>query len=287
MQSVAFNWPSGRRRYLLHGANPSGPPRPLVVMLHGTGGSAEFAAEETGWSVIADELGFLVAFPDGRPVDPTSPPSFLTNPKRWNDASTNSDDPFHSDADDVTFLREVIYDATEHGPADPTRVYLTGFSNGAAMAFRFAAECPTELAAVAPLAGYCHVSPAAVSPPVPTLYLVGDADKLIPLHGGPARLPWGNKVVDRPTVDGTLTKWAAALGCQPTPQLVADVEGVREERYAGPVEFTRLTVAGLGHHWPGGKAMFNPRIAGPSSDRVHGCRRVWQFFARHRRAAAE
>lgn len=283
MESVVLQ--PGHRRYLLHGADPSGPPLPLVLVLHGTGGSAEFAAEETRWGELADELGLLAAFPDGLPVDPASPPAFLSNPRRWNDGSTRPGDPLHADTDDVAFLSAVIADAVGHHSADPSRVYLTGFSNGAAMAFRFAAERPAEIAAVAPLAGYCQVSPADISPPVPTLYLVGDSDKLIPLHGGPARIPWGNKVVERPTVDGTLAKWAAALGCEPTPRLVSDADGVREERYAGPVEFTRVTVAGLGHHWPGGKAMFNPRIAGPPSDRVNGCRRVWEFFRPHIRAS--
>ena len=169
MQTVTFNWPTGPRRYLFHGSNPGrDPARPLVLMLHGTGGSAEFAAEETRWAAFADAHNFLVAFPDALPVDPNSPPSFLTNPKRWNDGSTRPGDPFHTDVDDVTFIQAVIDDAIEHGPADPKRVYLTGFSNGAAMAFRFAAERPTEIAAVAPVAGYCHVSPPLLVPPVVT-----------------------------------------------------------------------------------------------------------------------
>jgi polyhydroxybutyrate depolymerase len=281
VQPVTFNWPTGPRRYLLHGRRlGSDPARPLVVMLHGTGGSAEFAAEETRWAEFADEHDILVAFPDGLPLDPDRPPSFLSNPKRWNDGSTRPGDPFHSDPDDVTFLQEVIHDAVAHGPADPKRVYLTGFSNGASMAFRFAAERPHMLAAVAPLAGYCHITPAAVVPPVPTLYIVGDQDKLIPLYGGPVRIPWGNREVIRPTVDESLAKWAAGLGCATTPELVTEADGVREERFAGPVDFTKVVVGGLGHHWPGGKAMFNPRIAGPPSDVLNGCRRVWEFFDR-------
>ena len=102
MQTVTFNWPTGQRRSLLHGSNLGGwTPRPLVVMLHGTGGSAEFAAEETRWAEFAAEHDFLVAFPDALPVDPARPPSFLSNPKRWNDGSTRPGDPFHSDPDDV------------------------------------------------------------------------------------------------------------------------------------------------------------------------------------------
>lgn len=253
-------------------------PLPFVLVLHGTGGSAEFAADEIPWVKLAEERGFLVAFPDALPVDPTLPPSFLSNPKRWNDGSTRPGDPLHSAPDDVKFLQAVIDDAVEHGPVDPARVYLTGFSNGASMAFRFAAERPTELAAVAPVAGYCHGSPPPVVPPVPTLYLIGDSDLLIPLGGGAVRVPWGNRVVERPSVDSMLAKWAAALGCDATPVVVSAADGVEEVRYPGPVEFTRVVVKGLGHHWPGGKGQFNPRIAGPVATEFDGCRRVWEFF---------
>jgi len=37
---------------------------PVVVMLHGGGGTGNAAAIETGWGVKADEVGFLAVFPD-------------------------------------------------------------------------------------------------------------------------------------------------------------------------------------------------------------------------------
>lgn len=252
-------------------------PLPLVVMLHGTGGSAAFAADETGWATFADERGFAVAFPDGLPVDPTSPPRFLTNPQRWNDGSTKPGDLIHSDPDDVQFLADLIRHLIEVRGVDPHRVYLTGFSNGASMAFRFAAERGELLAAVAPVAGYCHAPPVR-APATPTLYVVGDADLLIPLQGGSARVPWGNTVVQRVPVADTLAKWAGMIGCEPTPREVSNEHGVTEAVYPGPVEFRSVIVSGLGHHWPGGKGQFNPRIGGPYSDRLNANERLWAFF---------
>src|SRR5262245_35564189 len=43
---------------------------PIVVMLHGGGGTGKAAATETGWAAKADEVGFLVVFPDATPPDP-------------------------------------------------------------------------------------------------------------------------------------------------------------------------------------------------------------------------
>jgi polyhydroxybutyrate depolymerase len=260
-------------------------PLPIVLVLHGTGGSADFAADETGWADLAEERRFVVAFPEGLPHDPDSPPRFLSNPLRWNDGSTPPDDPLHTDTDDVAFLADVIRTQISRGVADPARVYLTGFSNGAGMAFRFAAERGDLLAAVAPVAGYCPVAVVEASAPVSTLYVVGDADLLIPYAGGPVRLPWGNRVVNRPAVPDTLAKWAGLIGCEPTPRVVSSHDGVVESVYPGLVDFRSVVVSGLGHHWPGGKGQFNPRIGGPPSNRLNANERLWAFFERQSRSS--
>lgn len=280
MEPITLTVGGFARRYLLYRPAGRRPPQPLVVMLHGTGGSAAFAADETGWAGLADRAGFLVAFPDGLPVFPSQPPRFLTNPQRWNDGGTTPADPFHTDTNDVAFLDAVVDDAVGRG-ADPGRVYLTGFSNGAGMAFRYAAERGERLAAVAPVAGYCHLPDDGLPHPVPTLYVVGDSDRLIPLGGGPVRVPWGDRTVTRPPVADVLGGWAVALGCDRPAGLQAGADGVAETVFPGPVEFRAVVVGGLGHHWPGGKGQFNPRIAGPPSDRLNGNERLWAFFERH------
>jgi len=257
METVSLT--SGRT-YLLARPSVGRPPWPLVLMLHGTGGSAAFAADETRLVPFAAEAGFVIAFADGLPVNPAEPPRFLSNPQRWNDGSTAPGDPFHVDTDDVGYLTEVIADAVARAECDTARVYLTGFSNGAAMAFRFAAERSDLLAAVAPIAGYCPASVPVPARPVPTLFLLGEADLLIPVAGGPVRLPWGNRTVVRPPIRDTITRWESRLG---TP-------------------FEVVTVPGLGHHWPGGKGQFNTRIGGPTSDGLDANREIWAFFRRHR-----
>jgi polyhydroxybutyrate depolymerase len=145
------------------------------------------------------------------------------------------------------------------------------------MAFRYAAERAERVAAVAPVAGHCWVPDPKPARPVPTLYTIGTQDLLIPLRGGDVRLPWHNRLVRRPPVAQTLERWAAAIGCSPVPVLQRDGT-VRIDRYPGPVRFEVVTVEGLGHHWPGGRAQLNSRTAGPPSAAVNATEMIWEFF---------
>src|SRR4051812_30706104 len=59
-------WEGRPRTWTLHvppGDRPG--PRPLVIALHGAGGTGDGFARETGFAGEADARGFLVAFPDG------------------------------------------------------------------------------------------------------------------------------------------------------------------------------------------------------------------------------
>jgi polyhydroxybutyrate depolymerase len=219
---------------------------------------------------VAAREGFSLAIPEGLPPDPARPPKFLTNPQRWTEGP-----------EDVEFLTAVIADVLQQTNGDPRRVYLTGFSNGAAMAFRFAAERAELLAAIAPVAGYCWVPDPRPVRPVPTLYIIGTEDPLVPLRGGQVRLPWGGRLIHRPPVAETLQTWAAALECATVPEPVSSSDEVREEVYPGPVEFRAVYVEGLGHHWPGGKGLLNHRIGGKPSNSVNANELIWSFFSRH------
>jgi polyhydroxybutyrate depolymerase len=261
-----------RREWLFSPAEPSAP---LVVFLTGTGGTAAWADRETGWSKLAAREGFALAVPEALPPDPGAPVSFLANPPRWNDGSPPLFD--STESDDVAFLTAVIDDAVNRFGVDPGRVFVTGFSNGAGMTFRFATERADRVAAIAPVAGHLWVREPRPARPVPTLYTIGTRDLLLPFHGGDVRLPWTNRLVRRPPVADTLERWAVAIGCSPI--AVLQNEGtVRVERYPGPVVFDAVTVDGLGHHWPGGRAQLNPRTAGPPSDAVNATEMIWEFF---------
>src|SRR5262245_43304874 len=169
--NVALSVAGMERRYLLYVPTSGSEPRAAILMLHGAGGTAAWTRDETLWDRSADRHGFAVAYPDGLAVDPNRPSGFLDNPQVWN-AGAGPGLIVNRGPDDVTFLEAVIDDIGRRTAIDPSQIYMTGFSNGAAMTFRFAAERSRRLAAIAPVAGYCpQVAP--IDRCVPTLFMVG------------------------------------------------------------------------------------------------------------------
>jgi polyhydroxybutyrate depolymerase len=280
---IVFSTPEGPRRCLVQHPVGVTEPLPVVLILHGSGATAAWALEEIGWSSLADRVPLLTVAPEGARPEPSRPPGFLDNPQVWNDGSPQGLPP-RPDIDDVAFLDQILDYLPRHYHIDPRRVYLTGFSNGAGMAFRYAAERGQRVAAIAPVAGYCWEANPRPTRAVPTLYLVGDADPLVPLEGGNIRTPWGLSPTPRPPVRQTLQRWAGALGCPTEPARIADTEEATIAHY-GPgrdgATLTAYTIHGLGHHWPGGRGQLNPRLAGPASDRVRANELIWDFFCQH------
>jgi polyhydroxybutyrate depolymerase len=260
---------------------------PVVIMLHGGGGSSKGAIFETGWCAKADKEGFLAVFPNALARNPDQPSNFVRNPQLWNDGSdrfyTGQDAP-----DDVAFLNAMLDDLLANFALDSKRVYVTGFSNGASMTFRFGAEAAKRLAAIAPIAGTCWPDPLTVEPPISMCYIAGTTDPLNPLGGGVPRLPLGANEKTRskakPPVKDSILKWTKATGCAATPASASEVGGVRTETY-GPgrdgAEVLFITVEELGHTWAGGVSLLPESFVGKTSKKINDTDVIWEFFRKH------
>jgi len=272
------------RRYIAH-APPSYDGKkslPVVIMLHGGGGTAKNTMVETGWTAKADRVDFLAVFPEGTPPDPSRPARFPGNPQTWNDGSGR----FYSGeekVDDVGFVNELIDDLIARFNVDRRRVYVTGFSNGASMAFRLGVELGNRIAAIAPVSGYMWLKRPKLDHPVPLLYIIGSGDPLVPLDGGRVKLPWG-KVEQRPPARESVETWVEMLDCPRRGKSVGDREGVKIKTY-GPgksgSEVVFYVVEDMGHSWPGGKRLLPERIVGKTSNRIRANDVIWEFFMKH------
>jgi len=82
---------------------------PVVIMLHGGGGTAKAAMWETGWTEKADTAGFLAVFPNAMARDPSRRSNFARNPQLWNDGSDRFY-PGQTAVDDARFISVLLDD---------------------------------------------------------------------------------------------------------------------------------------------------------------------------------
>jgi polyhydroxybutyrate depolymerase len=262
----------GRRRdYVLHvpAGLPEGP-RPLVLELHGGGGTAANIERLTSLQAETDARGWLVARPDG--VD-----------RQWNDGRPE----VRAGIDDVAFLSAVIDDVATRTVLDPARVYATGISNGALMSGRLACELADRIAAVGQVAGTQGVELAATcrpSRPVSVLVISGTADPLVPYAGGPIGPVLG---IDgaRGTVLGAEAYVAAWVGRdragQPATAGLAPDTTVSRYRGASGSEVLFYRVDGAGHTWPGGRQYLPAALVGSTTRTFSASGVIVDFFAAH------
>jgi polyhydroxybutyrate depolymerase len=255
---------------------------PVVIMIHGAGGTGQGAIEETRWDQKADRENFIAVFPDGVPRNPKRPARFLINPQLWNDESGRGAAAGIPKHDDVGFIAQIIETTETRYGADPNRIYVTGFSNGASMTFTVGVELSDKVAAIAPVAGHLWVLGRELKAPVPMLFIIGTADPLEPLHGGIANLPWGR--FQQPPIEVSLARWRTMLECPSKPKTDTHNGGVEELQFtncAKGAEVVEYFIDDMGHVWPGGRNRLPERMAGADSDKLNATDVIWDFFKSH------
>ncbi|MBN1664497.1 MAG: alpha/beta fold hydrolase [Deltaproteobacteria bacterium] len=256
------------RNYMTYAPNAclSGRPLPLIISLHGTGGTAASAIDMGHFQKWAELEGFIVAAPQSLG-------------QAFNDGSGRGG-AAAEDVDDVGFIRAVIADVKTKARIDEKRIYMVGFSSGGAMAQRFALESDSEVAAFAALSDAFYIpdrKPAAIRP---LLLMWGTADPLNPIRGGKVR--YGRVTLDKPAPMTTAEGWAKKMGCSASPEQHQLPNGVAHYIWSGCQGNARLElyfIDGMGHHWAGGKPVPYPAsVIGKYSNAVDATKIILDFF---------
>lgn len=256
-----------QRTYLVHVPPGLQNPAGLVLNLHGAGMTGADQAALTGYNGVADQFGFVVAYPDG--IDMS-----------WADGRGASI-PDRQGVDDVGFLGALIERLSRDYGIAPGRVFVTGMSAGAFMANRLACDRADLISAIVPVAGTLGSGvPCAPSRPVSVLEIFGTADPVVPYNGGPMVGRGGpSDIVAAPAM---AERWRAINGC-PGPLVSApptgEVRRMTAAGCAGGTEVTLLRIDGGGHTWPAGRMALPAAMVGPTSFAVDATQASAQFFA--------
>jgi polyhydroxybutyrate depolymerase len=258
-ESDSLTWQGIKRTFTVRMPAGAETRRPLVVLLHGRGGSAQSVTQRTGFDVKADSEGFILVAPNG-----------TGEPRGWYTGFAPG-----GAIDDVGFIAALLDTLIARYPVDRTRIYVVGYSNGGVLAHRLASDLAKRIAATAVFAGAIgarsvsgHV--ARIDPPrapVPILIMHGDADDVVPYAATGGPLPAAEAAIF----------WVRANECAvltPRRDTLASGRVVREvwdARCRAPVVF--LTLRGGDHWWP--RASRGAAIEAADV--------IWEFLREHRR----
>lgn len=277
-----FTGTKGSLAYKLY--TPAGSARrrmPLIVMLHGCGQSAADFATGTGMNRLADELGFLVLYPQ------QSQSANLARCWNWHAPAHQS-----RGSGEPALIAALTRHAIALSRANSARIYVAGLSAGAGAAAVMGATYPDLFVAVGIHSGVAHGQIRALSTalsamrgegrarsvgkmrrPLPTIVFQGDRDRVV--HPSNAAQFLSNLERSRPgplvvkTVSGR-----SAKGRDFTRKVYTSA--------TGDVLLEDWTIHGSGHGWSGGRA------AGSYTDPdgPDASREMLRFFLARRRAAS-
>lgn len=138
--------------------------RPAMIVLHGLLSDPADAAKSTGFDVLGDRDGVLVAYPEGV--------------RQSFNAGLCCGEAVTQQVDDITFLADVVASLRRRGAG---RISVVGFSNGAMMAYRFGCARPELVDTVGVLSGTLEVP--RCTGVIRALHLHGEKDTAVPFDG--------------------------------------------------------------------------------------------------------
>jgi polyhydroxybutyrate depolymerase len=257
--NAAFQQGRPERSYRLHVPRGYDPAKrlPLLLDLHGFGGSAPGEETASGYDALADRFGFAAVYGQG-----------LASPDGAGWASTR---PMDLGIDELGYFAAVLDRLQGQLCVDERRIYVTGFSNGGGMAEMLACYMSGRVAAVAPVSGNYYIDSKGTgchpARPVPLVEIHGTADPTVP-YAGIGRVESGGWPLL--PVPQFMAGWAGRDGCTNGPTTFLDtpqVTGLRWDGCGGGVGVVHYRWNGGGH---GAPAMVG---SVPTNEAI------WQFLA--------
>lgn len=271
---------------------------PVVILLHGGTGSMRqiFDNQHMGsrrWLALSDAYGFLLLAPNGVNIENGDT---YGDKQMWSEFRAINTYP--TTYDDVGFLAKLVQWSITEAEVDPSRVYVTGGSNGGIMTYTLLIQSPQLFAAgaafIANLPDFTIPTP---KQSTPILIMNGDKDRLMmPWEGGDVA---GGSHGQVRSAFATRDYWIQENGADVENMVSTKLpnrnwfDGCRIQldyypstanKSSAPVQFYRMS--GGGHSVPSPSGFFRPLtnlydllIGGPSCHDVEGADVAWEFLS--------
>ena len=122
-------------------------PAPVMLVFHGNGGNMDSFMVYADMRPLAESEGFILIYPQGSVLDGES--------THWNPLLPSEGN--KSDVDDLGFVETLLDTVSVNINVDETRVYATGYSNGAGFVYGLACYLSAKIAAVVPVSGLMYL----------------------------------------------------------------------------------------------------------------------------------
>ncbi|MEY4544411.1 MAG: hypothetical protein RL685_606 [Pseudomonadota bacterium] len=190
-------------------------PLPLLVFLHGLGGSGAELSAGLHLKEYSEQLGFAYLAPDGM-LDGSG--------RRFWNAGESCCNFERREVDHIGLLRGWIQEALLQPRVDAARVYLVGYSNGGFLAHRAACELGSLVRGIFSIGG-AGPNPGQVCQPDRSPSIVeihGDEDPIVAFAGG--HLFADRSRPRHPSSEATVRAWSKRSGCGDKPVHRADLD---------------------------------------------------------------
>jgi len=235
---------------------PSGLPagRPVVVALHGCTQTASAYGTGSGWQELADRMRFTVLMPEQKTANNSN--------RCFNWFEPGDTTRGQGEAESIA---QMVHQTITDTGADPSRVYVTGLSAGAAMTAVMLATYPELFAGGGIVAGIAYRCASSMIDAFSCMYpgknqtpaALGDAVRSASSYTG----PWPTVSVWQGSADYTVApsnatelveQWTNVHGIPATPTRTDTVAGYPHAVYeaGGRAVVESYTITGMGHGQP-------------------------------------
>jgi len=225
--------------------------RPLVIVLHGGGGTHRGMVRLTKkrFNILADQDGFYVAYPNA--ID-----------KTWDFGEGKVSEALSRRVDDLGYFETLINELARTHPIDPARIFATGISRGGQASYFLACKLPGRIRAIAPftmpLPDYLE-DDCRSGPPVGIALFNGTGDPLVPYDGGTIQVFRQDRGKVLSTAE-TLKLWRRRNGCPDSPVNHELIDPAPDSMHVDKTTWTKCSGAPVtlyriengGHTWPSG-----------------------------------